>query len=396
LKKSILYISWDGILEPLGQSQVLSYLKHLSSNFNFYLISFEKKKDISSKKNFNEILSICESSHIKWYKINYSQKLFFLSSILNILKCFFLSFYLVFRYKIKLIYSRSYPPAIISEILKKFFKIKSIFDMRGFWFDEKVDSGLWKKKSLSYRIGKKIEILLLKNSNIIISLSESGKKELEKMNILRNKKSLIYVIRTCTDLKKFNKQSILKKPSITLGYIGTVRGWYLFDPVLKVFKYLKKKQPNSKLRILNINDHDYIKTMINKYNFNNEDIYIGESKFANIQKEMNKIDIGVFFIKPTFSKKASCATKLGEFLASGIPIITNDGVGDHSEILTNSKTGIIIKDFHELNIKKSVDLIENLINDPNLQNRCHNVSKNLFSLEKGVLSYLKIYNALLK
>ena len=44
-EKKILYISYDGLLEPLGQSQILSYLKNLSSNFIFFLITFEKKTD---------------------------------------------------------------------------------------------------------------------------------------------------------------------------------------------------------------------------------------------------------------------------------------------------------------------------------------------------------------
>ena len=29
-KKKVLYLSYDGIMEPLGQSQVLSYLENLS------------------------------------------------------------------------------------------------------------------------------------------------------------------------------------------------------------------------------------------------------------------------------------------------------------------------------------------------------------------------------
>ncbi len=41
----VLYISYDGILEPLGQSQVLRYLEKLSSKHQIHLISFEKPED---------------------------------------------------------------------------------------------------------------------------------------------------------------------------------------------------------------------------------------------------------------------------------------------------------------------------------------------------------------
>ena len=42
---SILYISYDGMLEPLGQSQVLAYLKRVAHGRRIHLISFEKSED---------------------------------------------------------------------------------------------------------------------------------------------------------------------------------------------------------------------------------------------------------------------------------------------------------------------------------------------------------------
>ena len=41
----ILYISYDGMLEPLGQSQVLAYLERLAPGRHIHLISFEKARD---------------------------------------------------------------------------------------------------------------------------------------------------------------------------------------------------------------------------------------------------------------------------------------------------------------------------------------------------------------
>ena len=40
------------------------------------------------------------------------------------------------------------------------------------------------------------------------------------------------------------------------------------------------------------------------------------------------MNAGIFFIKPTFSKKASMPTRLGEYLASGVPCLCNTGIGD--------------------------------------------------------------------
>ena len=52
-KKNIIYISADGMLEPLGYSQVLKYLLEISSEFEITLISLEKKVDLS-KSDFKQ------------------------------------------------------------------------------------------------------------------------------------------------------------------------------------------------------------------------------------------------------------------------------------------------------------------------------------------------------
>ena len=39
----ILYITYDGLLEPLGQSQVLAYQERLAEDFDIFLLSFEPK-----------------------------------------------------------------------------------------------------------------------------------------------------------------------------------------------------------------------------------------------------------------------------------------------------------------------------------------------------------------
>ncbi len=47
--KHILFVSYDGMTDPLGQSQVLPYIREISkSNYRYTLISFEKKNDLTN------------------------------------------------------------------------------------------------------------------------------------------------------------------------------------------------------------------------------------------------------------------------------------------------------------------------------------------------------------
>ena len=47
--KKTLFLTFDGILEPLGYTQVLAYLIHLSKENNISLLSIEKEKTLNKK-----------------------------------------------------------------------------------------------------------------------------------------------------------------------------------------------------------------------------------------------------------------------------------------------------------------------------------------------------------
>ena len=44
-RDGLLYISYDGMLEPLGQSQVIAYLERLTDLARIHIVSFEKPAD---------------------------------------------------------------------------------------------------------------------------------------------------------------------------------------------------------------------------------------------------------------------------------------------------------------------------------------------------------------
>ena len=52
MNKKSLYITYDGLSDPLGGSQIVPYLKIISQNRSLSVLSFEKEK------NFNKLQEI--------------------------------------------------------------------------------------------------------------------------------------------------------------------------------------------------------------------------------------------------------------------------------------------------------------------------------------------------
>jgi glycosyltransferase involved in cell wall biosynthesis len=391
----ILYITYDGLLEPLGQSQVLAYQEKLSEEFDIFLLSFEKSADLKNHKLLQLMQDRISNASIRWIIRKYHKTPSILATTYDLFAGIIHCSYLVWRHRIKVIHARSYPPALIALLLKKFFGIKFIFDMRGFWADERVDGNIWKKDSSVFKITKSLEKSFIINADHIISLTYKAIDEIYKFPYVVPASLNISVISTCVDLEKFSlKQTNQTASNFTLGYLGTVGTWYLFQETVQAFKILLNIQPNSKILIVNKSEHKYIQESLESLNIPISSIEIIAANHDEIPALIQRMDAAVFFLKPLFSKHASAPTKLGEFLASGIPCLTNEGVGDMSNILRSNGVGKIIDEFSERSIREGIMGLIELTQQKDIMARCRKAAELNFSLSDGINSYSKIYKSL--
>ena len=255
----ILYITYDGLLEPLGQSQVLAYQEKLSENFDILILSYEKSADLKNKKLLRHTQKRVSNSSIKWVIRRYHKAPSILATAYDLFAGLIHCCYLVWRHKIKIIHARSYPPALIALFLKKLFDIKFIFDMRGFWADERVDGSIWRRDSQIFKITKSLEKSFISNADHIISLTNAAIDEINKFSYVTPGSLNISVISTCVDLEKFSLKQFNQQGShFTLGYLGTVGTWYLFQETVQAFKILLDIKPDAKILIVNKNEHRFI------------------------------------------------------------------------------------------------------------------------------------------
>ncbi len=132
LSDSIIYISYDGVLEPLGQSQVLPYVESFALNRDVYLISYEKKSDLRDLAEIGKIRRRLSNSRVHWYPKIYHKKFTIFSTTWDVLVGLILGLTLVLRHKILIIHARSYVAAVIALGIKKITGSRYVFDMRGF------------------------------------------------------------------------------------------------------------------------------------------------------------------------------------------------------------------------------------------------------------------------
>ena len=394
---SALYITYDGLLEPLGQSQVLPYLRGLAGDWAITVMSFEKPQDWQSLKRRQAVREQLNKAGIEWIPLRYHKRPSIPATAFDVAHGVVRGLGLVARQRPGIVHVRSYVAGVMGLVLKKVAGTKFIFDMRGFWPDEKVDAGAWRLGSGIYRAAKWFEKKLLEEADVVVSLTQAGVNEMRKFPCLQSRRVRVEVIPTCTDLELFRPAGLhygRNRQGFVLGYVGSVGTFYLFDEVLECFMELLKQRVDASLLILNRGGHDYIRTRLKSFGVPGEKAQLHSAEYREVPAYIRTMDAGAFFIKPVFSKKGSAPTRLGEFLGCGVPCLVNAGVGDMDTVVSNERVGIVMQEFSPEARRAAVRELIALSTDEGIRIRCVDAAYRHFSLLQGIAAYRKIYRAL--
>jgi glycosyltransferase involved in cell wall biosynthesis len=393
--KRVLYISYTGLLEPLGQSQVYRYLLQLAESHNITLVTYEKPEDLDDTERVTSLRKTVEPAGIEWHPLKYHHSPTLPATIWDLLNGFQVCVRAIRRNDIEIVHTRSYVASVLGLLCKRLFGTAFVFDMRGFWADERVDGGLWDADGRLYRSAKWFETQFLRHADVVVSLTEAGIEAIEEFDHVDTDDMWFEKIPTCVDLNLFTPQLDRREDEFVLGYVGSAGTWYRFDDVLECFEILRERRPDSHLRILNHGDHEYIRERLSEFDIEEEAVSVKAVEHAEVPTEMNRMDAGIFFYTPTFSKKGTSPTKMGEFLACGIPCLSNAAVGDVKSILEGNSVGIAIDSFDTEEKQQAIESLLALHSDPEIVERCRSVAESYYSLEAGVNKYDEIYRSVL-
>ena len=209
-KKNILFISYDGMTDPLGQSQVIPYLTGLTKyGYQFTILSCEKPARFEINKNY--IDKILESYPIKWVPAIYHKKPPILSSVYDVMILKKKAKQLHFEEKFDMVHTRAGVPALIGLWMKKKMGVKFLHDIREFYADSRVEGGMWNYNSHFYRkiynYFKRKEKEEVKLSDGIVCLTYAAEKIIQEWPEYK-KQVILEVIPCSVDMNLFDPEKM--------------------------------------------------------------------------------------------------------------------------------------------------------------------------------------------
>ncbi|HEU4768727.1 MAG TPA: glycosyltransferase family 4 protein [Pyrinomonadaceae bacterium] len=402
--RRVLFISYNGMLDPLGQTQVIPYLSELTKRgVEFTLLSFERAAAFEPEgiQKCEELREVLRARGIEWHWLRYHQRPSLPATIYDVVVGIRKARSLVRRNKIEMVHARAHIPATIALALKKSLGTKMIFDLRGLMAEEYVDAGHWQKNSLPYRITKAAERRIFTAADAVVTLTEKIWPIIKEWDGLRGRDVPHAVIPCCVDLSLFNfseedrvrrRTELALDDQFTIVYSGSLDGWYLTEQMADFFAALNPQKPDAHLVWLTNGSHERIRALMSSRNIAPDRFSVLSVPARLVPSYLAAADAGLSFIKRCVSKLASSPTKNGEYLACGLPLIINAGIGDSDALVEEWKAGVLLEEFNEAEYARIGNLIEEMAAQPDARRRARLVAEQLFDLQTvGAERYASLY-----
>jgi glycosyltransferase involved in cell wall biosynthesis len=350
-----LYITYDGLLDPLGASQILPYLREIARRQGgAWVMSFEKPDRL--EQGGSALRAQLLADGIRWHPLRFTTGGGVLGKVKDLVQMYGWGLYLAWRENLGMVHARGHPSAQVGLFIKRVLGRPLIFDCRGLWVDERVDKGGWDLSRpfhrLQYRHFKRAEHRLFQQADRVVVLTHKVVDEVVKLGA--QPASKVSVIPCCADFNHFTLgtpsarvaarlRAGLPAESLVMGYLGSVGRMYMLDRFFKLLAMACERHPHAHALVITPDEAALRRVMQDHLpQAWHSRVMVVSATRREVPALLPAMDVLVSFITPTYARMGASPTKLAECFAAGVPAICNGGVGDVAEQMNELQAGMVV------------------------------------------------------
>ena len=392
-----LYICYLSLADPLVHSQVVAYLGGLAERGHVvHLLTFDTPLDPETRRDVNDQL---ERRGIVWHSRRYHKTPSLPATALDTLAGALAAMRIMRRYRLDTIHARNHVPAAMALIAKRLTGCRMIFDLRGLMAEEYVDADHWKRGGLPYRLTQRVQRAAIDQAHGMVVLTDAVRRYLFDG---AQPGLPLAVIPCCADLASVNGAGPSAEADVRaeleagerpiMIYVGKFTGWYLHGEMVDFFASARELEPELLFVVLSQSEPDIIEREFVRAGIPPRDFRITRAEPAAVARYLRAAEFGISFVRPCFSKISSSPTKVGEYLAAGLPVVSTAGIGDVDDLVVANRVGVIVRDLEPEAYGSAARATLDLAGDPEARERCRAVAREHLSLSAvGIPRYDELY-----
>jgi glycosyltransferase involved in cell wall biosynthesis len=404
-----LYVCYFGLREPLVQTQVLPYLRQLlSDRLQVSLLTFEPRlRENWTDEEIATQRAALQAQGISWHYLKYHKTPSLPATIYDMAVGAWRILGIMRREGASVLHARNHVPALMAAMAMKVKGGKLVFDIRGFMPEEYTDAGVWPENGYLYRGLKRVERYLLRTADAFVLLTEKARDIVfPGCSDSDHRGRPIEVIPCCVDFSRFEKFDSTSKEALrpelgltgrrVIVYVGSFGGWYMTDEMTEFLATAHRQDSSTFSMILTQSPRELVVDRLVSLGLTEKDFVVQQVAPPEVPRYLKSADVAISFIKPCYSKQSSSPTKIAEYLASGLPIVCNAGVGDLDKLIEGERVGTLLREFNASAYLQALNEIDTMRHDDKLAERLNSVARKEFDLVGvGGVRYRRLYDRLL-
>ena len=395
----VLYVVYWGAAEPLGQSLVLPAVARLAAGgVDLTLVTFDKAGDYEDMGRMAEIGTFLTESGIRWLPLHYHKRPRLPATAFDVLHGWARGVVARVRAHIDIVHARTYVGGLIGLLLAPTLRARLVYHNEGFYPDEQVDGGFWLAGSLQHRIAKAVESVLYARADGLIALSHRAAHVLEEIPVVRRRRTPVIVVPSSVDLDRFGARESPERAlfaGLRFVYSGSVGGRYELDQIGRFVALAAREVPGVRLRVLTRAEPQLVQEMLDRGGLARDLWSLGCLPHEAMPGELQRHDVGLCFLARGTSEYGGSSTKIGEYWACGLPVVTTPNAGDTDEIILRERVGVVVRDHSEAEHRCAAAELRALLADPDLSRRCRVAAGEHYALRPAVERQIALYRELL-
>ncbi|MGH9900894.1 MAG: glycosyltransferase, partial [Pyrinomonadaceae bacterium] len=374
---------------------VLPYLRQLAgAGIAVHLLTFEPQaRRRWTPERIREQRAALHAEGISWFFLPYHKRPTLPATLYDVAAGAWRAFRLARAQRINVIHARGALPTLMAMLSQRWTRCSLVFDMRGLNAEESVDAGNWSANSPLFRAFKWVERLSLRRATQVVVLTERMRDWIVERRLKGAEQ--IEVIPCCVDFERFSSRGEEEPAApgrFEVVYAGSVTGLYLLEEMAQFFLAVRAARPDAFLRIMTAAPAADVAARLRGVGLSTGDFWVGAVRPAEVPAHLRRARLGLSFRKPTFAQIASSPTKIAEYLAAGVPVVSNAGVGDVDDLLTRERVGVLIEEFDAEAYAVTAARALRLATEPDVRSRCVAAARRNFDLVTvGGVRYRNVY-----
>jgi glycosyltransferase involved in cell wall biosynthesis len=298
---------------------------------------------------------------------------------------------------VDVVHARTFVGGLIGRLVAATLRTKLVYHNEGFYPDEQVDGGFWAQGSAWHRLTKALETRLYAAADGLIALSHRAKAVVEDLPAVRRKKTPVIVVPSCVDLDRFTHDPDRSRQhdGLRLVYTGAVGGRYILDRVGRFVSVLAERRPDVRLSVLTRAEPALVTEMLDRGGLPRDAWSLDCLPHEAMPAELPRHDAGLFFLTQGLSEHGCSPTKVGEYWACGLPVVTTPNVSDTDALIREWRAGVVVAGHDHESYRRAAAELEALLGDVDLPRRCRKAAEAHYALAPACDRQFVLYQKLL-